>query len=58
MKPGDLIKIRNGCGDEGKLGIIIFCHPMQSIIFYDVLLSGEVQSHVNGYWLELLNEGR
>lgn len=60
MQTGDMFVIKPGCGDEGKMGILIGrtgWEPradkpwgVQGGFLYEVLLDG-VRTNVNGYWI-------
>lgn len=60
MRTGDMFIIKPGCGDEGKMGILIGRwgidgreNPPWDIeggFLYTVLLEG-VQTEINGYWI-------
>ena len=59
MKPGDLIRVREGCGDEGRVGSIIrhvsfIEHGDIDTAIYEILFPEGVEE-LNSLWLELLS---
>ena len=56
MRQGDLVVVRRGCGDEGKIGIIFGCFAMGfEFNFYDVLFTDRTVNRINGEWLEVIS---
>ena len=54
MQVGDLVVVKEGCGDEGKVGVILnACTVAPLIAFCDVLFPDGVK-HLNAWWLEPL----
>jgi ribosomal protein L24 len=54
MRRGDLVRIKEGCGDEGKIGIVMSADREDPRFFAKVLIDG-AQVIVNFYWLEVIN---
>lgn len=59
MQIGDLVIVKEGCGDEGKVGVILNAGEVVAVVnsrgvaFCDVLFPEGVK-HVNGWWLQPL----
>ena len=59
MQVGDLVIVKEGCGDEGKVGVILKAGEVVAVVvgravaFYDVLFPEGVK-HLNGWWLQPL----
>lgn len=59
FRHGDLVRVANGCGDGGRVGIVFRPPEPNEWQFIDILFSdrGEVRA-INALWLENLTEGR
>ncbi len=57
MRRGDLVRIKEGCGDEGKIGIVMSADREDPRFFAKVLIDG-AQVIVNFYWLEVVNDSQ
>jgi hypothetical protein len=51
MSPGDLVVVKEGCGDEGKVGVVL--RLSFGGVTCDVLFPEGVKN-LNGWWLEPL----
>ena len=51
FRPGDLVRIKEGCGDQGKMGTVVRSPSVEGWLFIDLLLGGVLRPY-NGYWLE------
>ena len=51
FRPGDLVRIKEGCGDQGKIGTVVRSPSVEGWLFIDLLLEGVFRPY-NGYWLE------
>ena len=51
MKKGDLVQIRVGCGDEGRIGVLM--HDAATPFTHCIVLFPEGTMEINRYWLEL-----
>lgn len=57
---GSLVRIKAGCGDEGKFYILLAKeeqHPEDLNFFSWILIDGE-RTMVNNYWLEVINDSQ
>lgn len=50
MKPGDLIRVKEGCGSEGKIGVILESGGM----FWTISFPDGVKD-INTYWIEVID---
>jgi len=51
---GSLVRIKAGCGDEGKIGVLLERDPEDLNFFSWILIDGE-RTMVNNYWLEVIS---
>jgi hypothetical protein len=54
---GSLVRIKAGCGDEGKIGVLLERDPEDLNFFSWILLDG-ARTMVNNYWLEVINDSQ
>ena len=59
MKPSDLVRVKDGCGMEGRVGVILseVLEPpaLQGIKFHDILFFDGIVS-ISTLWLEVIDE--
>ena len=55
MKEGDLFRVKQGCGEEGILGIIIEVDMSKGIRFHTALLSDGSFTEVTEWWIEVIS---
>jgi hypothetical protein len=51
FRPGDLVRVKEGAIEQGKMGIVIRSPSVEGWQYIDLLLDG-VNGTFNGYWLE------
>lgn len=50
MKKGDLVQVKPGCGDQGRIGVLM--HDIVQPFTHCVVLFPEGSEEINSYWLE------
>ena len=53
MRKGDLVQIRVGCGDEGRVGVLM--HDAVTPFTHCMVLFPEGMLEINKYWLDVLD---
>ena len=53
MRKGDLVQIRVGCGDEGRVGVLM--HDAGTPFTHCMVLFPEGMMGINRYWLDVLD---
>lgn len=53
MRKGDLVQIRVGCGDEGRVGVLM--HDAGTPFTHCMVLFPEGMMEINRYWLDTLD---
>ena len=54
MKPGDLIRIKEGCGSEGQIGVILDLESVHGHLFRTIGFPDGVKD-INTYWIEVID---
>ncbi len=52
MNKGDLVQVRPGCGDEGRVGVLM--HDARQPFTHCLVLFPEGMQEINRYWLQAL----
>lgn len=50
MKKGDLVQVKPGCGDQGRIGVLM--HDIVQPFAHCMVLFPEGTEGINSYWLE------
>ena len=53
MKVGDLVRIKEGCGTEGQIGVILDLESVHGYLFRTIGFPDGVKD-VNIYWIEAI----
>lgn len=53
MKVGDLIRIKEGCGAEGQIGVILDLESVHGHLFWIISFPDGVKD-INKYWIEVI----
>jgi hypothetical protein len=53
MKKGDLVQVKPGCGDQGRIGIL--AHEAPTPFTHCLVLFPEGMREINRYWLGVLD---
>lgn len=54
MKVGDLIRIKEGCGGEGKIGVILDLESVHGHLCRTICFPEGVED-INTYWIEVID---
>jgi hypothetical protein len=50
VNKGDLVQVKPGCGDQGKIGILM--HDVLGAFIHCIVLFPDGVQEINSYWLE------
>lgn len=50
MKKGDLVQVKPGCGDQGRIGVLM--HDIVQPFTHCMVLFPEGMQEINSYWIE------
>ena len=53
MKIGDLIRIKEGCGGEGKIGVVLDLVSVHGQLFRTICFPDGAED-INVYWIEVI----
>ena len=55
MQPGDLVRVRAGCGDEGKIGLVISGPVKLGKTKFSEIMLGVKFLEINHDWLDVVS---
>jgi len=53
MRKGDLVQVRPGCGDEGRIGVLM--HDAVTPFTHCMVVMPDGMMEINRYWLDTLD---